>query len=44
MDAISEMLSYSTSRLQLKLKNEEKNDVFVVSRDKVTEFKKWMDK
>ena len=44
IDAISEMLSYSTSRLQLKLKNEEKSEAFVVSRDKVMEFKRWVDK
>lgn len=44
IDAITEMLSYSTSRLQLKLKSEEKSDAFVVSRDKVSEFKKWVDK
>jgi DNA-binding LytR/AlgR family response regulator len=44
IDAISEMLSYSTSRLQLKLKSDETGDNFVVSRDKVADFKKWVDK
>ncbi len=44
IDAVDEMLSYSTSRLQLKLKNEEKSEAFVVSRDKVLEFKRWVDK
>lgn len=44
MDAISEIRSFSTSRLLIKLKNEEKNDAFIVSRDKVSEFKKWIDK
>ena len=44
IEAITEILSYSTSRLLLKLKNEETNDAFVVSRDKVSEFKKWIDK
>ena len=44
IEAISLMYSYSSSRLQLTLKNQEKNDLFVVSRDKVNEFKKWIDK
>jgi DNA-binding LytR/AlgR family response regulator len=44
IDAISLMHSYSSSRLQLILKNLEKNDLFVVSREKVAEFKKWIDK
>ncbi len=44
IDAISEMLSYSSSRLQLKLKNEETSDALVVSRDKVSKFKTWVDK
>ena len=41
--SISEMISLSSSRLQLKLKNE-KNDNFIVSRDKVHEFKEWTDR
>lgn len=44
IDSISMMYSYSSSRLQLTLKNREKNDLFVVSREKVAEFKKWIDK
>lgn len=44
IDSISLMYSYSSSRMQLTLKNREKNDLFVVSRDKVTDFKKWIDR
>jgi DNA-binding LytR/AlgR family response regulator len=44
IDAIALMYSYSSSRLQLTLKGEEKNDKFVVSREKVREFKKWIDR
>lgn len=44
IDAISLMNSYSSSRLQISLKNIEKNELFVVSRDKVSDFKKWIDK
>jgi DNA-binding LytR/AlgR family response regulator len=44
IDAISLMYSYSSSRLQLTLKEKEKSELFVVSRDKVAEFKRWIDK
>ena len=44
IDAIALMYSYSSSRLQLTLKNREKNEQFVVSREKVADFKKWIDK
>lgn len=44
IDSISLMHSYSSSRLQLTLRNQDQNDLFVVSRDKVAEFKKWIDK
>ena len=44
IDSISLMYSYSSSRLQLTLKNGEKSDLFVVSRDKVNDFKKWIDR
>ena len=44
IDAITLMHSYSSSRLQLTLKETEKNDLFVVSREKVAEFKKWIDR
>lgn len=44
IDAIKLMHSFSSSRLQLTLINEEKSDLFVVSRDKVASFKKWIDR
>jgi DNA-binding LytR/AlgR family response regulator len=44
IDSISLMYSYSSSRLQLTLKGQEQNELFVVSRDKVADFKKWIDK
>jgi DNA-binding LytR/AlgR family response regulator len=44
IESISLMYSYSSSRLQLTLKDREKSDLFVVSREKVAEFKKWIDK
>jgi DNA-binding LytR/AlgR family response regulator len=44
IEAISLMYSYSSSRLQLTLMGSEKSDLFVVSRDKVSEFKRWIDK
>lgn len=44
IEFISMMYSYSSSRLQLTIKNLEKSDQFVVSREKVAEFKKWIDK
>jgi DNA-binding LytR/AlgR family response regulator len=44
IEAIALMHSFSSSRLQLTLKNMDKNEMFVVSRDKVTEFKRWIDK
>jgi DNA-binding LytR/AlgR family response regulator len=44
IEAISLMSSYSSSRLHLTIKNQVKNELFVVSRDKVAEFKKWIDK
>jgi len=44
IESISLMYSYSSSRLQLTLKNLEKSDLFVVSRDKVSEFKRWIDR
>jgi len=44
IDAIELMFSYSSSRLQITLKNMAKSDLFIVSRDKVAEFKKWIDK
>jgi DNA-binding LytR/AlgR family response regulator len=44
IDAIVMMYSYSSSRLQLTVKGMEKSDLFVVSRDKVAEFKRWIDR
>ena len=44
IESISLMYSFSSSRLQLTLKNLEKSELFVVSRDKVSEFKKWIDR
>jgi DNA-binding LytR/AlgR family response regulator len=44
IEAISHMHSYSSSRLQLILKEKEKSDLFIVSREKVADFKKWIDK
>jgi len=44
IESIALMYSYSSSRLQLTLKNKEKSDLFVVSRDKVSEFKRWIDR
>jgi DNA-binding LytR/AlgR family response regulator len=44
IDTISLMHSYSSSRLQLTLKEKGKSELFVVSRDKVTEFKRWIDR
>lgn len=44
IDSVTLMSSYSSSRLQLLLKNEEKSDLFVVSREKVAAFKSWMDR
>ncbi len=44
IESISLMYSYSSSRLQLTLKEIEKSDLFVVSREKVSDFKRWIDK
>ncbi|SRR4030042_39473 len=44
INAIETMYNYSSSRLQLTLKNTERKEEFVVSRDKVSEFKKWVDR
>jgi DNA-binding LytR/AlgR family response regulator len=44
IDSITLMYSYSSSRLQLTLKNKEKSDLFIVSRDKVADFKRWVDR
>jgi len=44
IDAIGQIHTYSSSRLKLALKNEKENDLFIVSREKVAEFKRWIDK
>jgi DNA-binding LytR/AlgR family response regulator len=44
IDAIVMMYSYSSSRLQLTVKGMEKSDLFVISREKVAEFKRWIDR
>jgi len=44
IDSIAIMQSYSSSRLQIAIKNEEKSELFVVSREKVADFKKWIDR
>jgi len=44
IDAISLMYSYSSSRMQLTMKNQQKDELFVVSREKVSEFKSWIDR
>jgi len=43
INAISDILSYSSSRLKIKLNNQPIDDL-TVSKDKVREFKKWVDK
>lgn len=42
MASIQDIISYSNSRLQLTLANSQENDA-IVSRQKVSEFKKWLD-
>ncbi|MBG0858991.1 MAG: response regulator transcription factor [Bacteroidales bacterium] len=44
INAITMMHSYSSSRLQLVMKNMSKSEDFIVSRDRVAEFKRWVDK
>jgi DNA-binding LytR/AlgR family response regulator len=43
INSIDEIISYSTSRLKLKLKSKVEQDL-IVSRDKVSDFKNWMDR
>jgi len=44
IDAIADILSYSSSRLLIKLKNNQTNNDLIVSREKVLAFKRWIDK
>jgi len=41
---ISDILNYSSSRLKIKLKSDKPIYDFIISKDKVSEFKKWIDK
>ncbi|MEE4286632.1 MAG: LytTR family DNA-binding domain-containing protein [Mariniphaga sp.] len=43
INCIAEIISYSTNRLKLKLKNFD-DEGLIVSRDKVSEFKQWLDR
>ena len=43
INCIAEIISYSTNRLKLKLKNFN-DEGLIVSRDKVSEFKQWLDR
>ncbi len=43
INSMVDIVSYSNSRLKIKLKNSDDNDV-IVSRDKVQDFKKWLDR
>ena len=43
INSIDDIISYSTNRLKIKLKNSKEEDL-IVSRDKVSEFKSWMDR
>ncbi|HEY4786560.1 MAG TPA: LytTR family transcriptional regulator DNA-binding domain-containing protein, partial [Bacteroidales bacterium] len=44
INAIGDMVSYSSSRLKIKLNNDKPIYDLIVSKDKVIEFKKWIDK
>jgi len=44
INMIQLMSSYSSSRLQLTIKGQDKDDLFIISREKVSDFKKWIDK
>jgi len=44
INAIGNILSYSSSRLKINLKSHKSIDDLIVSRDKVSEFKNWIDK
>lgn len=44
VNAITQLSAYSSSRLQLSIDNHEKTDLLVVSREKVSDFKNWMDR
>jgi len=44
INEISDILNYSSNRLKIKLKSNKPIYDFIVSKDKVSEFKKWIDK
>ncbi|MGM0666004.1 MAG: LytR/AlgR family response regulator transcription factor [Bacteroidota bacterium] len=44
INAIKDIIAYSSSRLKLILDGQDENDDVVVSRDRVADFKKWMDR
>jgi len=44
IDSVSKLVSYSSSRVKLELLPEFKSDDLIVSREKVADFKKWMDR
>ncbi|GET33732.1 DNA-binding response regulator [Prolixibacter bellariivorans] len=44
INSVEEMIAYSSSRLQLRITDEKPQEMFVVSRDRVPEFKRWMDR
>jgi DNA-binding LytR/AlgR family response regulator len=44
INAIAAMSSYSSGRFQMTLKNGEKKEELIVSRDRLAEFKKWIDR
>jgi DNA-binding LytR/AlgR family response regulator len=43
VEAVEEVLTYSNSRLKIKLKNSSDHDI-LISREKVSEFKEWLDR
>jgi DNA-binding LytR/AlgR family response regulator len=43
IDAISDVISFSKNRLRIKMSNWQEKDEIIVSRERVSDFKKWMD-
>lgn len=43
IEAIKEVVSYSNSRLKVQLSDTPKNELILISREKVNNFKKWLD-
>lgn len=44
LSAITDIITWSSNRLKIKMANEEENHEMVVSREKVSEFKRWLDR